>query len=71
MVVEFLTFVVALDGRQQWLDIEEQHWLEIHEHSLDEHIAALKALRFEGDALLEFGEFLRRPARVTARLTWR
>lgn len=26
MVVEFLTFVVALDGRQQWLDIEEQHW---------------------------------------------
>jgi uncharacterized protein (TIGR03792 family) len=26
MVVEFLTFEVAPDDRQRWLDLEEQHW---------------------------------------------
>jgi hypothetical protein len=53
------------------LDAGERHWLEVHEQSLDTHISALRALRANGDSLLEFGEFLRRPAHITGRLTWR
>lgn len=52
-------------------DAGEAHWLDIHEASLDAHLAALRARRADGDALLEFGEFLRRPAHITQRLTWR
>jgi hypothetical protein len=53
------------------LDAGEQKWLEVHEKSLDEHVAALRKMRADKDSLLEFGEFLRRPAHVGQRLTWR
>jgi len=56
---------------QTGFDEEEMHWLDIHAQSLAEHVDALRRMRFRGDALLEFGEFLRRPAHVTARVTWR
>jgi hypothetical protein len=52
-------------------DPAEHRWIEVHERGLKEHIAALKKLRSDGDSLLEFGEFLRRPAHITARVTWR
>lgn len=53
------------------LDAGEIEWLRIHEHSLDAHLAALRAKRPGDDWLIEFGEFLRRPAHITPRLTWR
>lgn len=53
------------------LDAGEIEWLRIHEISLDAHLAALRARPSDGDWLIEFGEFLRRPAHVTPRLTWR
>ena len=53
------------------LDAAERDWIDRHEESLDAHIAALRACDPAGDSLLEFGEFLRRPARIRARLTWR
>lgn len=62
--------VRAIDARQG-LDPGELRWLEIHERSLDEHIAAVRRLRPNGEPLLEFGEFLRRPASISQRLTWR
>ena len=49
----------------------ERRWLEVHEASLDEHIAALQARQPTNDSLLEFGEFLKRPANCTPRVTWR
>lgn len=52
-------------------DPAEKLWLKLHERSLREHIAELKRKQFNGDALLEFGEFLLRPAGLTPRLTWR
>ena len=53
------------------LDEGERHWLTIHEESLRQHIEALNIKRSDGESLLEFGEFLRRPAHITQRLTWR
>ena len=50
---------------------EEHAWLGIQEHSLNEHLAALRFRRPEEDALLDFGEFLTRPAHVAPRLLWR
>ena len=58
----------------QGYDPEELEWLNVHERSLNRHIAALRRLRAQGAKaapLLEFGEFLRRPADITARVTWR
>ncbi|MHC4872026.1 MAG: family 20 glycosylhydrolase [Planctomycetota bacterium] len=52
------------------LDNEEEEWLDIHLISLERHIAALQKMEYK-KALLEFGEFLRRPAHITGRLTWR
>ncbi len=52
-------------------DPAEIGWLDIHEKSLDEHIEVLAQMKFGGDSLMEFGEFLRRPAHIRARLTWR
>lgn len=53
------------------LDAAERNWLDVHEETLREHIDALCACEATGDSLLEFGEFLRRPARIQSRLTWR
>jgi len=53
------------------LDAGERQWLVIHERSLNEHVAALRQRRHDDDSLLEFGEFLRRPAHIPQRLTWR
>jgi hypothetical protein len=53
------------------LDPGEIEWLRIHETSLDAHLAALRGRGPGGDWLIEFGEFLRRPAHLTPRLTWR
>ncbi len=50
---------------------EEAAWMDVHEESLDRHLATLRGLRPDGDSLLEFGEFLRRPATVIQRTTWR
>ncbi len=52
-------------------DPGEIEWLRIHEASLDAHLAALRERRAGDDWLIEFGEFLRRPAHITPRLTWR
>ncbi len=53
------------------IDIEETKWLDIHEKSLNEHLSALRSMPFAGNALLEFGEFLRRPAHISQRVPWR
>ena len=53
------------------VDAEETRWLVIHEKSLDEHLSALRSWPHAGNALLEFGEFLRRPAHITQRVPWR
>lgn len=53
------------------LDSGELEWLAVQEKSLREHIAALRQREPDSDSLLEFGEFLRRPAHVAQRLTWR
>lgn len=58
-------------ARRTGIDAEEARWLDIHEKSLNEHLAALRSVSFTGNALLEFGEFLRRPAHITQRIPWR
>jgi hypothetical protein len=62
--------VIDLDALQG-LDESENRWLAIHLQSLEEHIEALRQLRCNGDTLIEFGEFLRRPANISQRITWR
>jgi hypothetical protein len=60
-------------GETSGFDRHESHWLDVLMQSLDEHIVALR-LRAENetsDSLLEFGEFLKRPANVDQRVTWR
>jgi len=52
-------------------DPGEIEWLRIHEASLDAHLAVLRVRKAGDDGLIEFGEFLRRPAHITPRLTWR
>lgn len=63
-VVERLDAVAGLDAG-------ELEWLAVQEKSLREHVAALRKREPGSDSLLEFGEFLRRPAHVVQRLTWR
>lgn len=52
-------------------DADEMHWLVTHEKSLTNHINALRCTRHDGNPLLEFGEFLRRPTDIMQRITWR
>lgn len=66
-----LRAVVETQDRVAGLDAGELDWLAIHEKSLAEHVAALRGKEPGSDSLLEFGEFLLRPAHVTQRLTWR
>ena len=62
--------VRRLDGCMG-LDDDEIRWIKIQEQPLIDHIAALEDLKGAKRSLLEFGEFLSRPAGVTQRLTWR
>lgn len=66
-----LRAVVESLDRTAGLDAGELDWLAVHEKSLREHSEALRQRDPASDALLEFGDFLRRPAHVTQRLTWR
>lgn len=53
------------------LDPAEKNWIDIHEKSLDEHIQALEEMKCDSGALIEFGEFLKRPACIKNRILWR
>jgi hypothetical protein len=62
--------VARLDA-SMGLDDDEMRWIEIQRRSLIDHIEALEDLKDSKPPLLEFGEFLNRPAEVVQRLTWR
>ena len=66
-----LKALVERSDRAYGLDAGEHDWLAVQEKSLREHIDALRRYDPASDSLLEFGEFLRRPAHVRQRLTWR
>jgi hypothetical protein len=66
-----LQAVVKRMDERVGLDPGELEWLKVHEKCLDEHINALRGRDPASDSLLEFGDFLLRPAHVTQRLTWR
>ena len=69
--IETLEDVVGQIDRTTGLDPGEKHWLAIHRQSLRDHVAALRDKPPAADSLLEFGEFLRRPAAISQRLWWR
>ncbi len=56
---------------RQGLDPAELHWIDVQEKSLNEHIEALRSEAMGREPLLEFGEFMKRPAHVTGRVSWR
>ena len=53
------------------LDAAELHWIEVQRASLHSHVQGLRNMDPAGDAVLEFGEFLRRPVAIWPRLAWR
>jgi hypothetical protein len=61
--------VSALDELSGF-DKSEYKWINVHERSLKEHIEMLDRLTHKDEPLLEFGEFLRRPADISARVVW-
>lgn len=69
--IETLQQIVRDNDQHTGLDASEHLWLELHLKSLDEHVHALENYKSDGDSLLDFGEFLRRPAAVSVRVPWR
>lgn len=58
-------------GKRNGYDLDELKWIELQKRSCRRHVSALRRIRCDGQPMLEFGEFLRRPVDVTQRLLWR
>jgi len=69
--IETLQRIVRDNDRYTGVDPDEHLWLELHLKSLDEHIQALETYQAQDNAVLDFGEFLRRPAAIRHRVPWR
>ncbi len=63
--------IIKTNGRIYGVDAKELDWLRFQEKSLNEHIKALRHMKYEDDSLLEFGEFLTRPASINQRVAAR
>jgi|GEM_PF-3418638 len=69
--IETLQAIVRNNDRHAGVDPGEHAWLVRHHKSLREHIEAIEQAKASDDALLDFGEFLRRPAGIAVRVPWR
>lgn len=62
---------ISTTVKNRGIDKNEIKWLELQNKALNEHVASLKERKIDDDALIEFGEFLKRPADLQNRLLWR
>lgn len=69
--IERLQLIVRDNDQNAGVDASEHRWLELHLKSLTEHVEVLEQYESTDDALLDFGEFLRRPASISVRVHWR
>lgn len=69
--IETLQQIVRDNDQHIGIDAGEHLWLQLHHKSLHEHVLVLEQACVSDDALLDFGEFLRRPADINVRVPWR